>query len=86
MQREEIREKLVDAMLKELYLTDVNKDDLKDDTVLFGEGLGLDSIDSVELVVVVEKHFGVSIKDAGEAKVAFASLGTLISFIAERMQ
>ena len=85
MTREAILEKLKKAIIDELYLEDVGENDLAEDMALFGEGLGLDSIDAVELVVVVEKHFGVAIKDAEEAKAAFASLGVLASFIEERL-
>jgi acyl carrier protein len=85
MERREIFDKLIKAMLAELYLEDIREEDLTEDTALFGEGLGLDSIDSVELVVIVEKHFKVAIQDADEARKAFASLGILVSFIQERM-
>jgi acyl carrier protein len=84
MTREELLAKLKTAILDELYLEDVEADDLTESTVLFGAGLGLDSIDAVELVVVIEKHFGVVIKDAEEAKLAFANLGVLADFIRAR--
>lgn len=52
---------------------------------MFGqEGLGLDSLDAVELVVLVEKHFGVGITDAEEARAAFASVSVLADFILAR--
>lgn len=85
MTYETILAKLKQAVVDELYLEDVEIDDLTEDMVLFGEGLGLDSIDAVELVVIVEKHFNVPIKDAEEAKTAFASLGVLASFIKARL-
>lgn len=85
MTRDAILDKLKKAIVEELYLEDVTEEDLSEDMVLFGEGLGLDSIDAVELVVIVEKHFGVAVKNADEAKAAFASLGVLASFIEERL-
>ncbi|MDL2306835.1 phosphopantetheine-binding protein [Desulfovibrio sp. OttesenSCG-928-C06] len=85
MTRDVILDKLKKAIVEELYLEDVTEEDLSEDMVLFGEGLGLDSIDAVELVVIVEKHFGVAVKNADEAKTAFASLGVLASFIEERL-
>lgn len=84
MTREATLDKLKQTIMDELYLEDIELDELNENTVLFGEGLGLDSIDAVELVVIVEKHFGVAIKDAEEAKTAFASLGVLAAFIEER--
>jgi acyl carrier protein len=51
---------------------------------LFGEGLGLDSLDAVELVVQVQKYFGVEIKDMEEGRVAFQSINSLSNFIEER--
>lgn len=85
MQREEILSKLKQTIIDELYLEDITYDDLAEDISLFGEGIGLDSIDAVELVVIVEKHFNVTIKDSEEAKTAFSSLGVLASFIQQRM-
>ena len=84
MTREEILARLKSSILEELYLEDIDENDLTDATPLFGEGLGLDSIDAVELVVVIEKHFGVTIKDAEEAKAAFLNLGVLADFIISR--
>lgn len=85
MNREDILARLKDAMVAELYLEDVTAADMTEDMVLFGEGLKLDSVDAVELVVIVEKHFNVAVKDAEEAKEAFATLGGLADFIQARM-
>lgn len=79
---EEIIPRLTAALLDDLNLEDISADDVTPDTPLFGEGLGLDSIDAVELVVLVEKHFGVAIKDVEESKEAFASIRTLSEYIA----
>ena len=84
MTREEMLSKLKTYILDDLYLEDIDADELNETTPLFGSGLGLDSIDAVELVVMVEKYFGVSIKDADEAKAAFANLGVLVDFIRQR--
>ncbi len=86
MNREDILAKLKEAVVADLHLEDVSADDITEDTRLFGAGLELDSIDAVELVVIVEKYFKVAITDAKEAKEAFASMGVLVDFIQARMQ
>ncbi len=52
-----------------------------DDTPLFGESLGLDSLDAVELVIVIKKHFGIEIADMEESKTAFSSINALAAYI-----
>ncbi len=73
------------AEVKELLLTGLRLDtpvaDIQDDGPIFGEGLGLDSIDALELVVLVEERFGVSIPDEEVGKQAFASVNALVDFI-----
>ena len=54
---------------------------LRDDHPLFGEGLGLDSLDAVELVVLLKKHYQTEIKDMDEARKAFASITALAEYI-----
>jgi acyl carrier protein len=80
-----LNEKLKNIIIKELNLEDVRPEDIEDDAPLFGEGLELDSLDAVELVVQVQKHFGVEIKDIEEGRLAFQSINALRQFIEERM-
>ena len=81
----DIAEKLKQVIVDDLNLEEVTPTDIEDDKPLFGEGLGLDSLDAVELVVVVKRHFGVEIKDMSEGREAFASINALTQFIEEHM-
>lgn len=65
-----------------LHLEDVKPEDLSAEAPLFGAGLGLDSIDALELAVIVERHYGVRITDMEVGKQAFTSLRALDRFIA----
>jgi acyl carrier protein len=80
---EEIKAKLKAMLVKELNLEDVTPEDIDDNAPLFGEGLGLDSLDAVELVVLIQKHFGVEIADMEQGKVAFQSVNSLASYLSE---
>jgi len=82
----DIKEKLKQVLIEELNLEDVTPEEIGDDDQLFGEGLGLDSLDAVELVVVVQKHFGVEIKDMEEGRPALQSIRTLAAFIEAKQQ
>lgn len=75
-----LKEDLKTAIIEGLNL-DLTPADIGDDAPLFGEGLGLDSLDAVELVIIVQKHFGVAIQDMTEGKDAFQSITTLAQYI-----
>ena len=68
-------------IVESLKLEDISPDDIDIDTPLFREGLGLDSLDALELVVAIEKHFNVIIEDENVGKKAFESIRTLANFI-----
>jgi len=67
-----------------LRLQDITPEQIDDDAPLFGTGLGLDSIDALELVVMLEKIYGIVIKDIEEGRPAFRSVRTLAEFIEKK--
>ena len=78
---EALYEFLRKMIVETLKLEDVSPEDIDIDTPLFREGLGLDSLDALELVVAIEKHFNVIIEDENVGKKAFESIRTLAHFI-----
>ena len=79
-----IEDELKQVIIEGLKLEDVEMDSLDDDAPLFVEGLGLDSLDAVELVVLLQKHFNVEIKEMDETRDAFESIKTLSNYIRAR--
>jgi acyl carrier protein len=79
-----LKAKLKALLVQDLRITHVTPEQITDDEPIFGERLGLDSIDAVEVVYLVEKNFGVTIKDMKEARPALQSINTLAAFIEAR--
>lgn len=70
------------VLIEYLNLEDITKDEIQDTDSLFGDdGLGLDSIDSIELVLAVEKEFGVKINDSTQYETIFSSVQSLLTYI-----
>ena len=80
---EDLKYQLKKQIIEELNLTDITPEEIIDDAPLFGDGLGLDSIDALELVVLLEKKHGVKITNEAVGKKALASINTMAEFISE---
>ena len=74
-------EQLKTDIIEQLNLVDIKKEDIQADTPLFGTGLGLDSIDSLEISVLLERKYKVKITNSQEGKKVFQSLRTIAEFI-----
>jgi len=79
------KEKLKQILITDLNLEELTPESIDDNAPLFGEGLGLDSLDAVELVVIIQKHFGIEIKDMEEGRDAFQSINALAAYIDRRL-
>lgn len=75
----ELKERIIDV----LNLEELTPEDIDAEAPLFGEGLGLDSIDALELIVLMEKYYGIRLATASEAKPIFRNLATMAAYIAE---
>jgi acyl carrier protein len=76
-------EKIKQLIIQRLRLVDMTPEMIENDAPLFGEGLGLDSIDALELVLGLEKEFGVVIPDAEVGKKVFQSVRTMAQYVLE---
>jgi len=82
----ELKQELKALIIETLKLEETTPESIDDEQPLFGEGLGLDSIDALELTVAVERRYRLSIGDEQVGRRAFASLSSLASFVAENRQ
>lgn len=78
---EALIEKLKGQIIEQLNLAEVKPEDVNPDSPLFGDGLGLDSIDALELIVLLEKHYGIKIQDPKDGKTIFQSVRTMAEYI-----
>jgi acyl carrier protein len=77
-------DELKELLIKELNLDEMSHDDIDENLPLFGDGIGLDSIDALELAVILDKRYGVKIKSGDSRNVEiFSSLSTLAKYISE---
>ncbi len=77
----ELMDKLKGEIITQLNLEDLKKEDISDDSPLFGDGLGLDSIDALELIVLLEKNYGIKIANPADGKKIFQTIRTMAEYI-----
>ncbi len=80
---EELKLELKNKIIENLNLEDVSIDEIGDNDPLFGDGLGLDSIDALELIVMLDKDYGIKLLDPKEGKKIFESIEVMATYIAE---
>ncbi len=76
-----LKQQLKKQIVEFLNLLSVNPDDIRDDEPLFGTGLGLDSIDSIELIVLLNREYGVVIEDPKEGRKVLVDVNTMAAYI-----
>lgn len=78
---EALKLELKEKIIKILNLEDINPADVNDDDALFGDGLGLDSIDALELIVMLDKDYGIKLADPKEGKTILNSIETIAAYV-----
>lgn len=82
MELSRLTEELKSLLVSELNLAGKTPASIDDDAPLFGEGLGLDSLDALQIAMIIEEHFGVRVPEGDEARPHFRSVRTLAEFVA----
>ncbi len=81
MEKEQLKQQVKEQVVKFLNLNTIKPEDIKDDEPLFGEGLGLDSIDSIELIVMLSREYGINIQDPKEGRKILTTINTMVDYI-----
>ncbi|HKB79963.1 MAG TPA: phosphopantetheine-binding protein [Thermoanaerobaculia bacterium] len=81
----DLKRRLKELLIERLKFEDMTPDDIDDDAPLFAGGLGLDSIDALEIVVMLESEFGIRVKNEGSARDNFRSISALANFVGDRL-
>lgn len=79
----QLKQELKEALIQSLNLEDVTVEDIIDSDPLFGDGLGLDSIDALEIILILERNYGIRLTKPEEAKEIFYSIDTLSDYISK---
>ena len=78
---EDLKTTLKQQIIESLNLQGMKPEDIDDNAPLFGDGLGLDSIDSLELMVLLERNYGIKVEDAREGRTILTSVQTMADYI-----
>ena len=78
-----LKKELKEKIIENLNLEDIEVSDIGDDDILFGDGFGLDSIDALELIVILDKDYGIKLTDPKQGKSIFQSINTMEKYISE---
>ncbi|EJL63005.1 phosphopantetheine-binding protein [Flavobacterium sp. CF136] len=78
---EALKTELKNKIITTLNLEDIAVEDIADNDALFGDGLGLDSIDALELIVILDKDYGIKLVDPKEGKTIFQSIESMAAYI-----
>lgn len=79
----ELKQELKEKIITLLNLEDISVEDISDNDSLFGDGLGLDSIDALELIVMLAKDYGIKLSDPKEGRKIFESIEIMAAYISE---
>lgn len=74
-----LKEQIIDA----LNLEEIAPEDIDNEAPLFGDGLGLDSIDALELIVILDRYYGIKLANPAEGKEIFKSISTIAEYVAQ---
>ncbi|WP_396635943.1 phosphopantetheine-binding protein [Maribacter sp. R77961] len=77
----DLKLELKEKIIEQLNLEDISVDEIADNDPLFGDGLGLDSIDALELIVMLDKDYGIKLADPKEGRNIFESIDTMAAYI-----
>ncbi|MCM4151377.1 acyl carrier protein [Arenibacter sp. N53] len=77
----DLKQELKEKIITQLNLEDIAIDEIADNDSLFGDGLGLDSIDALELIVMLDKDYGIKLTDPKEGKKIFESIEVMANYI-----
>jgi acyl carrier protein len=78
---EDLKTNLKEQIIERLNLEDISISDITDDTPLFGDGLGLDSIDALELIVLMENDYNIELANPEEGKEIFSTINSMAEYI-----
>ncbi|MGM9816827.1 MAG: phosphopantetheine-binding protein [Lepagella sp.] len=83
---DELIAQLKNQIIEALNLEDMSANDIDDQAPLFGEGLGLDSIDALELIVLLEREYGIKLTNPAQGRDIFKSVASIADYVSKNRQ